>query len=387
MPTCALHHLEEVAGRVERLQFLVQQVIIPGVPSDGLVISQHPAKHAVGRGHLLQETDHAARRLHLLVRRFRPAAAQQHGVAHDLLGLPARIHVVTDVGDALGSQRRADRRKNRPLHFVRHPAVHPVADDEIELPQRRQVHARDVARQQLEVVKAERLRALATLVDVHLRQIDAHCARARMARGERDQVAPGRTADFQHSRAGHLGCAQPEQIGDRGQVSRRRLRISMRVVGRGVVVSTHLVNRFVRCPAPIHRARNHGAFPRNDASRVWVRDGFTAFVFRIRSAFLVQMASRSGHSSRRESRLDAWASTMHSPDWDQHPGPLCVCRDRTPGVSRVQPARRIRYLQGRPARPSSARPGRCLRGGRPFSTGARPRHADHRAGSRSGCGS
>jgi len=52
---CALHHLEEVAGRVERLQFLVQQVIIPGVPSDGLVISQHPAKHAVGRGHLLQE--------------------------------------------------------------------------------------------------------------------------------------------------------------------------------------------------------------------------------------------------------------------------------------------------------------------------------------------
>src|SRR6202162_2275716 len=57
--TCALHHLEEVAGRVERLQFLVQQVIIPGVPSDGLVISQHPAKHAVGRGHLLQETDYA----------------------------------------------------------------------------------------------------------------------------------------------------------------------------------------------------------------------------------------------------------------------------------------------------------------------------------------
>ena len=116
----------------------------------------------------------------------------------------------------------------------------------------------DIALQQLHVAKAQCLHAQASLVDLHLRQIDAHSARLRMPRGERDQVASGGTADFQHPRARHLGRVQPEQVGDRRQLARCRLRKRMRVVRRRVVVGAQPVNQVIHCPAPNRHAGNVG---------------------------------------------------------------------------------------------------------------------------------
>ena len=93
--------------------------------------------------------------------------------------------------------------------------------------------------------KAQRLDAPAPLVDLDLRQIDAHYPRLGMPRGERDQVAAGRASDFQHARAGHIRYVQPEKMSDRRQMPRRRLRERMRLVRRRVVRSTHAVNRIV----------------------------------------------------------------------------------------------------------------------------------------------
>jgi len=100
-----------------------------------------------------------------------------------------------------------------------------VGDHEIELPQLRKIHSRDVARQQLQIVEAQGVHTRAPMVDLHLRQIDAHDTRPRMCRSKRDQVASGATADFEHPRGCDLGCFQAEQISDSGQLSRRRLRV------------------------------------------------------------------------------------------------------------------------------------------------------------------
>ena len=147
------HHFIEVARRVERLEFVVQQIGVRETFVARLELGQHPGQHAVGGGHLLQEVDHAARLEHLGVGGGAGAAGQQHGVTHRLLGLPARIDVVAQVGHALGSHHPAERRQDRVLHVRGHPAVHAVSDDEVELPKRGQVHPRDVAGQQLQVAE------------------------------------------------------------------------------------------------------------------------------------------------------------------------------------------------------------------------------------------
>jgi hypothetical protein len=85
-----------------------------------------------------------------------------------------------------------------------------VADDEVELSQRRQIDVADIARPQLEVVKTQRLQAPAPLIYLYLRQVDAHDACLGMHRRKWDQVSAGGTADFEHARAGNLGHVQPE---------------------------------------------------------------------------------------------------------------------------------------------------------------------------------
>jgi hypothetical protein len=86
------HHLVEKARRVERLELVVQQVGIPESFVAGLEFGHESGQRAAG---------------------------QQHGIAHRLLGLPARIHVVADVGHALGGQQPAERRQDRVLHVLR----------------------------------------------------------------------------------------------------------------------------------------------------------------------------------------------------------------------------------------------------------------------------
>src|SRR3978361_936877 len=79
-----------------------------------------------------------------------------------------------------------------------------------------------------------------------------------MGGGKRNQVAPCGTADFEYPCGVHVGGVQPEEMGDRGQVSRRRLRKGIRGVRRGVVVGPKLVDGIVdavvsrsrQCPSP-----------------------------------------------------------------------------------------------------------------------------------------
>jgi hypothetical protein len=85
-----------------------------------------------------------------------------------------------------------------------------VADDEVEVPERRQVHVRDVADDQLDVVEPECPHPLATLADVDRGEVDANGARVWVHRGEWDQVACGRAADLEHSRTRDVGGFEAE---------------------------------------------------------------------------------------------------------------------------------------------------------------------------------
>ena len=96
-----------------------------------------------------------------------------------------------------------------------------MGDDVVEPAQSGQVHARDVASDQLEVVEAQGFYAGSPDVDLDLREVDAHDVRLGVCDGERNDVTPSGTTDFEHTCAGHLGSFQPEQVRDRGQVARR----------------------------------------------------------------------------------------------------------------------------------------------------------------------
>jgi len=78
-------HFVEIAGRIECLKFVVQQIRIPVTQGVGPRFGQYSGQHAVGLGHLLQEIDHAPRVAHLLLRGLAGAAGEQHGIAQDLL--------------------------------------------------------------------------------------------------------------------------------------------------------------------------------------------------------------------------------------------------------------------------------------------------------------
>jgi hypothetical protein len=95
------------------------------------------------------------RAVHLLVDGGAVADAQEHRVAHNLLGLPAGIPVVAHVRHAGGGQQLAARGQDCLLHLVWDPAIHPMTDDEVELAHCREVEWRDIAVHQLNVVKPQ----------------------------------------------------------------------------------------------------------------------------------------------------------------------------------------------------------------------------------------
>jgi hypothetical protein len=132
----------------------MQEVVVTRVRGHRLVIGDGTGQHAVGFGHRLQETDDVPGAAHLLGRARVLAGAQQHRVAQNLFGLPARIHVVADVRDAEGRQCMFARGEDRLLHTGRHPAVNTVADDVVELTQPGEVQARNVSTGKLDVVEA-----------------------------------------------------------------------------------------------------------------------------------------------------------------------------------------------------------------------------------------
>ena len=76
----------------------VQEIVIAGFGGHPLIVVECLAQHAAGLSHLLQEVDHAARPADLRAYRRAVAEAEEHRVAHNLFGLPARIRVVTDIG-------------------------------------------------------------------------------------------------------------------------------------------------------------------------------------------------------------------------------------------------------------------------------------------------
>ena len=99
-----------------------------------------------------------------------------------------------------------------------------MADNEIELPQRRRIDLRDVGLYSSTLVRPKRRDALAPFVDLHLRQIDADRSGVGMPCGERDQVAACRAPDLEYTRRRHIGDVEAEQMSNRGQMPRRGLR-------------------------------------------------------------------------------------------------------------------------------------------------------------------
>jgi hypothetical protein len=93
-----------------------------------------------------------------------------------------------------------------------------VGDDVVELAELREVHARDVAGNQLEIIEAERCRHRSPIVDLHGRQVDTDHSRAPMGDGEGNAVASCRTTDLEHAGGGHLGRLQPEEMGGRREL-------------------------------------------------------------------------------------------------------------------------------------------------------------------------
>ena len=69
----------------------MQEIVIAGAGGYPLIVVKCLAQHAAG---LLQEVDHAARPADLRA----VTDAEEHRAAPNLLGPPARIRVVTDIG-------------------------------------------------------------------------------------------------------------------------------------------------------------------------------------------------------------------------------------------------------------------------------------------------
>ena len=131
-------HLVEIARRVERLEFVVQQV----------GIAETFGREPWNSASTLASTPSAGATSSRKSTMPRASRAFSSGVAlaplassmasrSDLLGLPSRIDVVAHVGHTVGSQQPAERGQQRVLHLRGHPAVHAVGDDEVELSQAR----------------------------------------------------------------------------------------------------------------------------------------------------------------------------------------------------------------------------------------------------------
>src|SRR5690606_16776620 len=161
-------------------------------------------------------------------------AAIEHHVAHDAAAVPARLGVVADVGHAVGGEVAAADVQHARLHLFRHPGVHPVADDVVELADvLRDVEDVEVA--QLDVFHAERLDGLPAVGDLARGGVDAQAGASRVDLGDGHEVAAHGAAELQHPAAGGVRRLQPENAGHGGQAVGMGFREGQAGVGDGVV--------------------------------------------------------------------------------------------------------------------------------------------------------
>ncbi|CUJ36698.1 Uncharacterised protein [Achromobacter sp. 2789STDY5608633] len=211
---------QEIAGRVDRLQVFVQQIVI-GLSAQlaGGFLQRRAQRVALPQA-ALDQFQHGLGANQLVLRRFRAEAVQDHGVADHVGRLPARIGVVADVGDALRRQVFAADAQDRVTHLRRHPAEHAVADDVVESAEVggdvRQAHG-----PQVEITRARRFRDQPARVNLLRRQVDADDAGLGVGQREWQQVAAGGAAQFQHPGLLQRRRRQLVQVRDRAQVAGR----------------------------------------------------------------------------------------------------------------------------------------------------------------------
>ena len=143
------------------------------------------------------------------VRFVSQARVQEQAVAGDLKQSPARQHVEADRRHPLRRQTFGDDAQQGLAQGLGNPAVHPVADDEVE----RAVGGSDfveAARAERDVGEPEPLDARLARRDLRRRQVDADEMRVRPSRGERNDVPARGAADLQHARRPRRRGRQPE---------------------------------------------------------------------------------------------------------------------------------------------------------------------------------
>jgi len=148
------------------------------------------------------------------------ARMQQQAVACDLKQPPAGQDVEADRRHALRRQTFGDEAQQGLAKGLGNPAVHPVADDEVE----RAVVRSDVveaARAERNVGEPEPLYSRLVRRDLRGRQVDADEMRVRPSRGERNDVPARGAADLKHARRPRRRGRQPEP--ERGRRHSRRL--------------------------------------------------------------------------------------------------------------------------------------------------------------------
>lgn len=244
----ARQEVAEIARRVAQLQVLVGEVVVAAVADRVDVVAHDLRQHAVLRRHVVQEIDHAAGVGQPLPGIGAAVRAQQHRIAHDFLGLPARIGVVADVGDAVRGQALACNPQDRFLHLRRYPAVDTVADDVVELAQARP-EIGNARLDEAQVLQSHGGDGALSCLHLHWRQVDAGHFGMRVTRRERDHVATGGAAQLEHAGALRGGSIQAEQMRDGAQVLRGRYRERRGNVGKLVVGAADLFCKrgHVRC--------------------------------------------------------------------------------------------------------------------------------------------
>lgn len=160
---------------------------------------------------------------------------QQHGVADDLLGLPARIDVVAEVGDASWGEQLTAGGEDLVLHLARDPAVDAVTQDVVEGTEPGQVHPSDVPVDEFDIGEPQPSDPLPPLVHLDPGQVDADDVRLGVRRRERNQVARRRTTDLEDAGVRQLRGVETEQPRDGGQMPWCGTRMGVGLVG-GVVV-------------------------------------------------------------------------------------------------------------------------------------------------------
>ena len=202
------------------------QVVVLAVLDGGHGFFECFFQHTAITRHVVQKLHHATCVRQLFCGRGPVGTAQQHGVAHNFAGFPAGVGVVADVDHTVGCQVFRCDAQDRRLHSRWHPAVHPVADDVVELPERG-VHLLQVHVLQGDIAQPGAGNVLLPLLHLHGGQINTHGLQLGVTCGQRDQITSRRTPQLQHPRLRRRAGCQAEQVGNGLQVFRGGLRERM----------------------------------------------------------------------------------------------------------------------------------------------------------------